>query len=64
MDMGMQMGKTALQKKACYWKAKVSSFTTPDRFYRDRLIAGSRDGTWLLPGVSILFRMPGFLIPE
>jgi len=58
------MGKIALQFKACCWKAKVPFFTTPDRLYRDRLIAGSQDGTWLLPGVSILFRMPGFLIPE
>jgi hypothetical protein len=26
-------------------------------------LAGSREGTWLLPGTSSLFRVPGFLIP-
>jgi len=43
---------------------KAFPLMSPIRFYRDRLIAGSQEGTWLLPGVSILFLTPGFLIPE
>ncbi|MCK5499145.1 MAG: hypothetical protein KAI77_08085 [Gammaproteobacteria bacterium] len=62
------MGNIELYENACFWKAdtvnKAFSLMSPIRFYRDRLIAGSQEGTWLLPGISILFLMPGFLIPE
>jgi len=67
-DMGMEMGKAKLYETACFWKAHILTMvlnpTSSNRLYRDRLTAGSQEGTWLLPGVSILFRMPGFLIPE
>jgi len=62
------MGNIELYENACFWKAdtvnKAFSLMSPIRFYRDRLIAGSQEGSWLLPGVSILFLTPGFLIPE
>jgi len=62
------MGKTGLYEGAGFLKASIGNAvlnpTSSNRFYRDRLTAGSQEGTWLLPGVSILFRTPGFLIPE
>jgi len=62
------MGNIKIYLKACFWYAgainKTFSLMSPIQFYRDRLIAGSQEGTWLLPGISILFLMPGFLIPE
>ena len=62
------MEKTGLYEGAGFLKASIGNAllnpTSSHRFYRDRLIAGSQEGTWLLPGVSILFRTPGFLIPE